>query len=59
VDRVIAEKAEMMDLDITAQSNNTFKIDAWFTPTWRGRQQTNQARVTSSDRVMLRNPRID
>jgi type II secretory pathway pseudopilin PulG len=59
VDRVIADKAEMMDLDITAQSNNTFKIDAWFTPLWRGRQQTNQARVTSSDRVMLRNPRID
>ena len=59
VDRVIVEKAEAMDLDITAQANNSFVVDAWFVPTFKYSRSASTARVTSSDRVMLRNPRKD
>lgn len=58
-DQVIAERAEAIDVDIIAQPDGvSFIVDAWFAPPFkRGTQNT--ARVTSSDRVMLRNPRRD
>jgi Tfp pilus assembly protein FimT len=59
VDTVIAAQAELMDLDITAKSDGSFVVDSWFTPTFSNRRHLTDARVTSSDRVMLRNPRID
>jgi type II secretory pathway pseudopilin PulG len=59
VDRIIAERTERIDLDIEAQPEETFIISSWFTPTYRRNNQTSGARVTSSDRVMMRNLRID
>jgi type II secretory pathway pseudopilin PulG len=59
VDQVIAEKADYMDLDVMAQEDGSFVVDAWFTPTFSNARARGNARVTSSDRVMLRNPRRD
>lgn len=59
VDRVIVERADYMDLDIIAQEDGSFVVDAWFTPTYSNARARSNARVTSSDRVMLRNPRRD
>jgi prepilin-type N-terminal cleavage/methylation domain-containing protein len=57
VDQVIVEKGELIDLDITPEPSNSFTVETWFTaPYSRG---ATSARVTSSDRVMLRNPRTD
>jgi hypothetical protein len=70
VDQVIVEKAEAMDLDITTGELNSFIVDTWFVPSFSRHNQaagrmddldrpSGTARLTSSDRVMLRNPRID
>lgn len=59
VDQVIAEKANYMDLDVMAQADSSFVVDAWFTPTFSNARERGITRVTSSDRVMLRNPRRD
>ena len=59
VDQVVVEKADYMDLDVMAQEDGSFVVDAWFTPTFSNARARGNARVTSSDRVMLRNPRRD
>jgi hypothetical protein len=59
VDRVIADRTELIDLDIEAQADETFIVLSWFTPTFSRDGHRSRARVTSSDRVMLRNLRID
>jgi hypothetical protein len=59
VDQVIVERANYMDLDVIAQADGSFVVDAWFTPTFSNARARGSARVTSSDRVMLRNPRRD
>src|SRR5678815_3085306 len=59
VDTVVAELTELIDVDITAKSDGSFVVDAWFTPTFSNAGHKTTARVTSSDRVMLRNPRTD
>lgn len=59
VDRVIAAQCELIDVDITAYPNNTFTIETLFIPTFSNARSRSSARITSSDRVMLRNSRID
>ncbi len=59
VDRVIADQCDLIDLDIKAFEYNTFTINTWFIPTFSNLKTRSPARITSSDRVMLRNPRTD
>ena len=59
VDQVVVEKADYMDLDLIAEADGSFVVDAWYTPTYSNAGKRSNARVTSSDRVMLRNPRRD
>ncbi len=59
VDRVIAEKAELIGVAVTAQADGTFVITASLTPTFSNRGSRTTIRELSSDRVMLRNPRTD
>ncbi len=69
IEEVIAtDERNRMDLDVslvsdgsTAGNNRVFVTECWFAgpfrwPPW---DKTTNARVTSSDRILLRNPRID
>ena len=59
VDRVLVEKAELINVSIIAQSDGTFVINDSVTPTFSNRRSQTTVREMSSDRVMLRNPRKD
>lgn len=59
VDTVVAEKCNQIELDITALPSSTFLIETWFTPSFSSLGVRTPARLTSSDQVMLRNPRKD
>lgn len=59
VDKVIVEKAEFLDLTITAQPNNVFVIDTAFTPLFSNARHLSTKRIASSVRVMMHNPRKD
>ena len=59
VDRVIVEKAELINVSLIAQADGTFVISSSVTPTFSNRRSQTAVRRTSSDRVMLRNPRKD
>ena len=57
VEKVVAEKAEYIDVDISAESDTVFVVSTWFVPTFSNAGTRSTARITSSDRVLLRNPR--
>lgn len=59
VDRVIVEKAELINVSLMAQADGTFVISDTVTPTFSNRGSRTTVRQMSSDRVMLRNPRKD
>ena len=59
VDRFIVEHAELINVNIIAQSDGTFVINDSVTPTFSNRGSRTTIREMSSDRVMLRNPRKD
>lgn len=59
VDRVFVEKAELIDVSLTAQSDGSYVINSAVIPTFSNRRSRTTLREMSSDRVMLRNPRRD
>ena len=59
VDRILAERAENLDLTITAQADNVFLVETSFIPTFSSARTATTRRVAGADRVMLRNPRKD
>jgi prepilin-type N-terminal cleavage/methylation domain-containing protein len=59
IDRVIAEKAEYLDITLTAQTGNAFLVQTSYIPTFSSARRKSTHRVAASDRVMLRNPRRD
>lgn len=59
VDRVILEDAGLINASVVAQSDGTFVISDTITPTFSSRTGATTIREMSSDRVMLRNPRLD
>jgi hypothetical protein len=68
-EEIVSDPKDQIDLDITVVTSGipagtvdrVFIVEAWFAGQlkWMGGYGSNVARVTSSDRILLRNPRID
>lgn len=56
---VVGEKMEYTDLQILAKRDETFVCQTWFHPFFSQAGGGTEATLTSSDRVFMRNPRLD